>query len=105
LEPAATIRIVRGTRDDRKRSQELERKLARKEKALAEAAALIILRIKLMRCGGVRTGRANDLFPGSQEEWRPPLMKPLPLAHDRRGPAGSRDCPRVCSVFERSAKV
>ena len=45
-ESAATTRIVRGTWDDRKRSQELERKLARKEKALAEAAAQMILRKK-----------------------------------------------------------
>ena len=102
---AATNRIVRGTWDDRKRIQELERELVRKEKALAETAALIILRIKRVRCGGARRERANGLFPGSQEEWRPPLMKLLPLAHERRGPAGSWDCPRVCSVSERSARV
>jgi transposase-like protein len=45
-ERAATSRITRETRDDKKRIKDLERDLARKEKALAEAAALIILRKK-----------------------------------------------------------
>jgi transposase-like protein len=46
-ERAATSRIARETRDDKKRIQQLERELARKEKALAEAAALMILRKKV----------------------------------------------------------
>ena len=45
-ERAATTRISRETKDDKKRIKDLERDLARKEKALAEAAALIILRKK-----------------------------------------------------------
>lgn len=45
-ERAATTRITRETRDDKKRIKALERDLTRKEKALAEAAALIILRKK-----------------------------------------------------------
>ena len=45
-ERAASTRIARETRDQGKRIQELERDLARKEKALAEAAALMILRKK-----------------------------------------------------------
>jgi hypothetical protein len=45
-ERAATSRITRETKDDKKRIKDLERDLARKEKALAEAAALIILRKK-----------------------------------------------------------
>jgi len=45
-ERTATSRIARETRDQGKRIQELERELARKEKALAEAAALMILRKK-----------------------------------------------------------
>jgi len=45
-ERAATIRISRQTKDDKKRIKDLERDLARKEKALAETAALIILRKK-----------------------------------------------------------
>lgn len=46
-ERAATSRVARETRDDKKRIQQLERELARKEKALAEAAALMILRKKV----------------------------------------------------------
>jgi hypothetical protein len=45
-ERTAAQRIQRETKDDRKRIAELERDLARKEKALAEAAALMILRKK-----------------------------------------------------------
>jgi len=45
-ERAATSRIARETKDANKRIQKLERELARKEKALAEAAALMILRKK-----------------------------------------------------------
>jgi transposase-like protein len=45
-ERAAKSRITREMKDDKKRIQKLERELARKEKALAEAAALMILRKK-----------------------------------------------------------
>jgi transposase-like protein len=45
-ERTATSRITRETKDDKTRIQQLERELARKEKALAEAAALMILRQK-----------------------------------------------------------
>ena len=45
-ERAATSRITRETKDDKTRIKALERDLARKEKALAEAAALMILRKK-----------------------------------------------------------
>ena len=45
-EREAASRITRETKGDRKRIQTLERELARKEKALAEAAALMILRKK-----------------------------------------------------------
>lgn len=45
-ERAAAHRITRETKDDKKRIRKLERELARKEKALAEAAALMILRKK-----------------------------------------------------------
>jgi hypothetical protein len=40
------MRHAGDTRDDRKRIRELERELARKEKALAEAAALMVSRKK-----------------------------------------------------------
>ena len=53
-ERAATTRISRETRDDKKRIKDLERDLARKEKALAEAAALIILRKKAEAIWGRR---------------------------------------------------
>ena len=43
-ERASTQRLGQATREERKRIQALERDLARKEKALAEAAALLVLR-------------------------------------------------------------
>lgn len=42
----STMRLNEMVREERKRNQALERELARKEKALAEAAALLILRKK-----------------------------------------------------------
>ena len=39
----STARISQATREDKKRVKDLERELARKDKALAEAAALLIL--------------------------------------------------------------
>lgn len=42
-----------------KEKEKLEKELARKEKALAEAVALLVLRKKQMRFGG-RTKRTND---------------------------------------------
>ena len=55
-ERAATTRIARETKDDKKRIQQLERELARKEKALAEAAALMILRKKVDAIWGRKEG-------------------------------------------------
>lgn len=55
-ERAAASRISRETKDDRKRIQQLERELARKEKALAEAAALMILRKKAEAIWGPEGG-------------------------------------------------
>jgi transposase-like protein len=55
-ERTATSRITRETKDDKKRIQQLERELARKEKALAEAAALMILRKKAAAIWGPREG-------------------------------------------------
>ncbi len=45
-ERASTTRLGQAVREDRKRVKDLERELARKEKALAEAAALLVLRKK-----------------------------------------------------------
>ena len=53
---AAATRIAKETRDDRKRIQQLERELARKEKALAEAAALLVLRKKAAAIWGPADG-------------------------------------------------
>ena len=47
---------MRETKDNKKRIQQLERELARKEKALAEAAALMILRKKAEAIWGPRGG-------------------------------------------------
>jgi transposase-like protein len=43
---ASTARLSHATREEKKRVKDLERELARKEKALAEEAALLILRKK-----------------------------------------------------------
>jgi len=55
-ERAAASRIARETKDARQRIQQLERELARKEKALAEAAALMILRKKVEAIWGPEGG-------------------------------------------------
>ena len=44
---ASTAKMSQATRDDRKRVKDLERELARKDRALAETAALLVLRKKL----------------------------------------------------------
>jgi hypothetical protein len=51
---------------DAKRIKELEREVARKDKALAETTALLVLKKNSQSCGGKRTttpttGAANDL--------------------------------------------
>ena len=43
-ERASSQRLGQATKDDKKQIKALERDLARKEKALAEAAALLVLR-------------------------------------------------------------
>ena len=53
----------------KKEKKELERDLRRKEKALAEMAALVTLKKKPKRCGG--TKGTND-FPGGQTYRRGP---------------------------------
>ena len=55
-ERAATSRIARETKDARQRIQQLERELTRKEKALAKAAALMILRKKAEAIWGPEGG-------------------------------------------------
>ncbi|MCW2305462.1 hypothetical protein M2324_003888 [Rhodovulum sulfidophilum] len=60
---AASRQIAQETKDDRKRIRELERELARKEKALAEAAALLLLEKRRKRSGAAGRERTNDLCP------------------------------------------
>ena len=45
---ASQAKVNVATKEDRKRVKDLERELARKEKALAEAAALLVLRKKMV---------------------------------------------------------
>lgn len=54
-------------RADKKRIHELERELNRKEKALAEAAALLVLRKKPRRFGGTRTHDLALRSPASRD--------------------------------------
>ncbi|SDR47605.1 hypothetical protein SAMN04515695_5823 [Pseudovibrio sp. Tun.PSC04-5.I4] len=49
---ASTARLGQATKEEKKRVKDLERELARKEKALAEAAALLILRKKVSAIWG-----------------------------------------------------
>ena len=44
---ASTARLSQATKQERQRIKELERELARKDRALAETAALLVLRKKL----------------------------------------------------------
>ena len=57
---AASRQIARETREANKRVQQLERELARKEQALAEAAARMILRKEPRRSGAQREARKHD---------------------------------------------
>jgi hypothetical protein len=43
---ASTARLGQATKEERKRIKDLERELARKDRALAETAALLVLRKK-----------------------------------------------------------
>ncbi|MDB4254706.1 IS3 family transposase [bacterium] len=54
---ASSARLGRATREERKRVKDLERELARKDRALAETAALLVLRKKAGSDLGGRRGR------------------------------------------------
>ncbi len=58
--PAAKTASSGQSRDDKKRIRELERELRRKDAALAETAALLVLRKSSMPTGGATT-RTTDL--------------------------------------------
>ena len=49
---ASTARLGQATKEEKKRVKDLERELARKDRALAEAAALLILRKKVSAIWG-----------------------------------------------------
>ena len=49
---ASTARISQATKEDKKRVKDLERELARKDRALAETAALLVLRKKAQAIWG-----------------------------------------------------
>ena len=51
---ASTARMSQATKDDKKRIKELERELARKDRALAETAALLVLGKKASAIWGGR---------------------------------------------------
>ena len=54
---ASTVRMSQVTKEERKRIKGLERELARKERALAETAALLVLKKKASAIWGGRRGR------------------------------------------------
>ena len=59
----SSAHLSAATQQEKQRVKNLERELARKEKALAGAAALMILRKKATAIWGA--ARANDQHPGS----------------------------------------
>jgi transposase-like protein len=59
----STARMSRATREERKRIKDLERELARKDRALAETAALLVLRKKAAAIWGAT--RTHDQHPTS----------------------------------------
>jgi hypothetical protein len=68
VQPEEARATVQETRADRRRIKELEKDLKRKEKALAETTALLVLRKKNCRRSSKRAG-TND-FPGRSPEYR-----------------------------------
>lgn len=60
---ASSARLGRATKDEKKRVKDLERELARKDRALAETAALLVLRKRWQRSGGAT--RTHDQHPTS----------------------------------------
>ena len=56
----SNARLSAATKQEKQRIKDLERELARKDKALAEAAALLILRKKAAAIWGVRSGPATQ---------------------------------------------
>ena len=61
---ASSARLGRATKEEKKRVKDLERELARKDRALAETAALLVLRKKVAAIWGTAT-RTHDQHPTS----------------------------------------
>ena len=92
---ASTARLGQATKDDRKRVKDLERDLARKDRALAETAALLVLRKKAQAIWGAT--RTHDQHPGSPNRhladrrgchrWRAArsgiIRSPVPITSDQ----------------------
>ena len=64
---ASTARMSQATKDEKKRIKELERALARKDRALAETAALLVLRKK-----------ASAIWGGDEDAGSAPHIAKLP---------------------------
>ncbi|AGI68575.1 hypothetical protein OAN307_c30320 [Octadecabacter antarcticus 307] len=60
---ASTARLGRATKEEKKRVKDLERELARKDRALAETAALLVLQKKASAIWGAE--RTHDQHPTS----------------------------------------
>jgi transposase len=86
---ASTARLVRATKDGKKRVKDLERELARKDKALADTAALLVLRKKGSGDLGRRRGRMIST---------PYRETAIALINDAVT-AGTR-CTNACAVLE-----
>jgi len=70
----STARLSQMTKDEKKRIKELERDLARKDRALAETAARLVLRKK-----------ASAIWGGGDEAHDQPSASPNRHRSDRRG--------------------
>jgi len=66
---ASTARLGQATKEEKKRVKDLERELARKDRALAETAALLVLRKKAAAIWG--TERTHDQHPTSPNRHYP----------------------------------
>ncbi len=92
---AASRQVARETRDANKRLQQLERELARKDKALAEAAALMILQKKAAAIWGPEGGAEDGRQPHIAETNQPSKKRLCPLARATPLPALCRASARA----------
>ena len=57
---ASTARLGRATREEKNRVKDLKRELARKDRAMAKTAALLVLRKKASAIWGVRSSPVSQ---------------------------------------------